>query len=165
LTITPRRARAYGEAGVSINKIMAALDGSPLSETILPYVEEIAREMSLEVSLVRVLRITGVPASYLARHPYEGLEQVESAMQNDAIEYLTTIQKRLTENGLQVEQKVLRGAPAVAILDLAKDEPHDLICVATHGRSGITRWVIGSVAETLVRASNDPVLIIPPMRN
>ena len=57
---------------------------------------------------------------------------------------------------------VLRGAPAPSLLDLARETPRNLIAMTTHGRSGLTRWVMGSVAEAMIRGSGDPVLVVRP---
>ena len=55
----------------------------------------------------------------------------------------------------------MTGHPSASLIELSRETPHDLIALATHGRSGMTRWVLGSVAEALVRGTGDPVLIIP----
>jgi nucleotide-binding universal stress UspA family protein len=79
-----------------------------------------------------------------------------------AEEYLARIQARLTKEGLSIETKVLTGRPAETITDFAQRERVDLIALATHGRSGVSRWVFGSVADRLVRSSSVPVLLVRP---
>jgi nucleotide-binding universal stress UspA family protein len=77
-------------------------------------------------------------------------------------EYLARIKARLTKEGLDVETRVLTGRPAETITDFAQREKVDLIALATHGRSGVSRWVFGSVADRLVRSLSIPVLLIRP---
>lgn len=161
LTITPEKARKY--AGDSeLTKVLVPLDGSETAETVLPYIEEMATKMALEVTLIRVLKLGGALDVYSDGYSYFGVPDLEEELEAEAAEYLKGIAERLTAKGLKVGWEVLKGAPAIAIVDKARDTPHDLIALATHGRSGITRWVMGSVAEALVRSSGDPVLIIPP---
>jgi nucleotide-binding universal stress UspA family protein len=161
LTITPERAEYYHK-GASINAIMCPLDGSPLAETALPYVEALAQKMSLDVMLVRVLKVGGIYPAYVDGYPYAGVTDLETLIEADATEYLREVAEKLKDRGFNVQSKLLRGAPAQAIVDLAHEEPQDLIVLTTHGRSGLTRWVIGSVAEAVIRTSGDPVLVIPP---
>lgn len=59
-----------------------------------------------------------------------------------------------------MEKRVLHGHPAVKLVDLARDTSESLIAMTTHGRSGIGRWVLGSVTDRVVRHSGDPVLVI-----
>jgi nucleotide-binding universal stress UspA family protein len=61
-----------------------------------------------------------------------------------------------------VRSEVLKGAPAGEIVSLAKTMPQSIIVMATRGRSGLTQWVLGSVTEAVLRASGEPVLIVPP---
>ncbi|MCI0439138.1 MAG: universal stress protein, partial [Chloroflexi bacterium] len=127
---------------------------SELSESVLPYVEDIARKLDLEVLLVRVARFIS--------YSYAGVADIEAEIEREASEYLNGVAERLRAKGLRVQWKALKGAPAVKIVEEAQTEPLDLIVLATHGRSGFRRWLLGSVAEAVVRASGDPVLIIPP---
>jgi nucleotide-binding universal stress UspA family protein len=161
LTITPERAKAYWGDGVVLSKILVPLDGSGLAETALPYVEGLARALSLDVILARVVKLGGLYAPYSGL-PYVDPGPVESEIEEEAAEYLKEVASMLEANGLSASYKLLRGATAKAITELAKETPQDIIALTTHGRSGLTRWVLGSVAEALVRASGDPVLVIPP---
>lgn len=165
LTITPERAQSYWRQGVTISRIMVPLDGSALAETALPYVEQLARELSLEVVLVRVVKIGGIYSAYIEGYPYSGAADVEAEVEREATEYLKAVAGRLRAKGLEVRWKVHRGSPAAIIVDLARETPQDIIVLASHGRSGLSRWLIGSIAESVIRASGDPVLVIPPARH
>ncbi len=162
LTMTPERAKEYGEEGAAISRILVPLDGSKAAESALPYVEQLARKLALEIVLVRVVNIVGGLAPYMDGHPYEGYVDLESDVEAEAATYLQGIAKSLNAKGLKVEWKILKGSIAQSIIDLARENPQDIIALTTRGRSGITRWIMGSVAEALVRASGDPVLVIPP---
>jgi nucleotide-binding universal stress UspA family protein len=94
--------------------------------------------------------------------PAVDFEVVQKACVKEAEKYLARIQAKLSKEGLNAETKVLTGRPAETITDFTRREKVDLIALATHGRSGINRWVFGSVADKLVRSSSVPVLLIRP---
>jgi len=156
LTITPEKAEQYGSEGKTISRIIAPSDGSPLAESALPYVEHLARELSLEVVLTRAVDLSRSDA-YLS-----DFWNLGSEVEADAAEYLKRAANRARQKDLDVQWRLLRGKPAREIVNLARDIPQCMIALSTHGRSGLTRWVLGSVAEAVVRVSGHPVLIIPP---
>jgi nucleotide-binding universal stress UspA family protein len=122
-----------------LTSIIVPLDGSTLAEESLSHVTDLARKMNLKVILVRV----------------------ESDGEEVSDNYLHEIQDRLSDEGVaSVEKRVLHGRPAVNIVDLAHDTAKSLVTMTTHGRSGIGRWVLGSVTDRVVRHSGDPVLVI-----
>ena len=125
----------------------------------MPYVEDIASKLSLKVMLVRVISV--VSAAFLADHPFEGYTSVQADLEKECKQYLQDHAARLTDKGLEVDWKLMNGAPAIQILDLAHQRPHNLVVLASHGRSGINRMILGSVTEKLIRASNDPILVVP----
>ncbi|MFQ5826751.1 MAG: universal stress protein, partial [Dehalococcoidia bacterium] len=77
-----------------------------------------------------------------------------------ALAYLSQVEESLKGTGLAVSSKALAGTPAETILEYAKATNIDLILMSTHGRSGLSRWVFGSVAARVLRASEAPVLLI-----
>jgi nucleotide-binding universal stress UspA family protein len=145
-----------------MSKVIVPLDGSDLAETALPYVEDLARALSLKIVLVRAVRIDAIYSGDTYSSPYgdggELVGQVEAAS-ND---YLKGVAERLSKNGLAVEWKLLRGSLARAVVNLAQATSQGMIALTTHGRSGLTRLVLGSVTEAVVKTSSDPVLVIPP---
>lgn len=164
LTITPERAEEYRKDGAAISRVLVPLDGSEAAESALPYVEQLARKLALDIVLVRVVNIAGGFAPYMDGYPNKGYAGLESDIEADATKYLHGIAKGLNSRGLKVEWKILMGVTAQSIIGLARETSQDIIVLTTRGRSGITRWIIGSVAEALVRASGDPVLVIPPAK-
>jgi len=139
-------------------KILVPLDGSELAEVVLPHVKEIAAGYGEgKVILLRI--VEPLPAG---TPPAVDFEVVQKAGAKAAEEYLARMKAQLSKEGLNVEAKVLIGRPAETIIEFAQRNKVDLITLATHGRSGITRWVLGSVADRLVRSSSIPVLLIRP---
>jgi len=139
-------------------KILVPLDGSKLAECVLPHVKTIvAGEGVAQVLLLRV--VEPLPAG---TPPAVDFEVVQEAGMKEAKEYLDRTKAKLSKDGLNVETKVLAGRPAETIIDFAQREKVDLVAIATHGRSGITRWIFGSVADRLVRALSVPILLVRP---
>ncbi len=162
LTITPETAKSHWEGGVTVSKIIVPLDGSPLAESVLPYVEHLAKRLSLEVILARAVDVGGIFAADFGFSTVPGAEDIVAEIKADATEYLKGVAERLTDRSVTVRWELLTGHPGSSIVDLARETPEDLIVLATHGRSGLTRWVLGSVAERVIRSSGWPVLVIPP---
>ena len=160
LTVSPDHARMYEEEGTTLDTVVVPLDGSELAEMALPYAEELATVLSLEMLLVRVVRTDNTAFSYgeLAGR----MTDLTSGLVSEAARYLETVSNPIRNRGLSVRHRVLRGAPAASLLDLAQETPRNIIAMTTHGRTGLTRWMMGSVAEALIRGSGNPVLVIRP---
>jgi nucleotide-binding universal stress UspA family protein len=155
-------------------KIMVPLDGSKLAECALPHVEKISTGgNTVEVILVSVTeRLVGRTRAPEVEQLYrmsdmEGLSQADSDMavtlgkkERQAQRYLSRIAKRLETSTVKVRTEVLLGHPAEAIASYAERDPCDLIIMASHGRSGPSRWAYGSVADRVLRASCVPVLMV-----
>ncbi len=138
-------------------KILVPLDGSELAECVLSHVKAIAARSSTEqVILLRIIEPipVGMPPAIECEVQKAGVKAAE--------EYLAKTKAKLKKEGLNVEMKVLTGRAAETIADFAQREKVDLIALATHGRSGVRRWVFGSVADRLVRSPPLPVLLIRP---
>jgi nucleotide-binding universal stress UspA family protein len=138
-------------------KVLVPLDGSELAECVLPHVKAIAAGCGIrEVVLLKV--VEPLPTGTAL-----GVEEAAQKIGVKAAEdYLATIQAKLNKEGLAVKTQVLTGRAAETITDFAQHNKVDLIALATHGRSGISRWVFGSVADRIVRSSSAPVLLIRP---
>ena len=118
--------------------------------------------MRLRVTLVKVLRLDASSSAYLEGMAYPADARIQAEVEGEATEYLGDVASKLSDKGVEVDTSVVLGTPASAIADMAHEHDYDIIAMATHGRSGISRWVLGSVTETLVRTSGNPVLVIPP---
>ena len=162
LAVTPEKAELYRNKTAAISRIMVPLDGSALAETALTYAESLARLLSLSVILVRAVRVAGLYAMDAHEPPHVHVSDLETSIVAEADDYLRFTAAKVRVQGIDVGWKVLRGSPTQAIIELARETPQDLIAITTRGRTGLDRWIMGSVAEAVVRASGDPVLVIPP---
>jgi len=140
-------------------KILVPLDGSELAEAILPQVRMLAQCADGEIQL---LRVTSYPLYDYAAADVMLVESMVEAIKNDAQQYLDRIAGYLRLNGLRVTTAIREGAVADNILDYADHNEIDLIAMSTHGRSGLGRWLIGSVADRVVHGAKVPVLLVRP---
>ena len=144
-------------------KILVPLDGSKLAECALPHVEEIASKCGVDVVLVSVTeRVRGY-------RPVEGYDspsgerlvpEVAGKMDKQGQRYLNRIAKGLESKGIKVHAEMLMGNPAEEIIIYAKTEKCDLIIMASHGRSGPSRWAHGSVADKVLKSSPTTVMMV-----
>ena len=142
-------------------KIMVPLDGSELAECVLPHVEAIANGCPVqELILLRVVEPERIYAVQDSPIDPNLAAARESEGKRIAREYLAGIVDRLDTPGLKITPKAIVGRVAERLVDSCVDEGVDLIIIATHGRSGVTRWVRGSVADKILRSSNIPVMMI-----
>ena len=146
-------------------KIMVPLDGSELAECVLPHVEAFISQCQIQtIVFVRVLEaITPAVAGEYAIN-VEDLENREANRKASAEEYLKEIMKRMEPGETRLEKEVLIGRPADKLADYADNNHVDLILMATHGRSGVSRWVRGSVADRILRSASVPVLMVRAQR-
>jgi nucleotide-binding universal stress UspA family protein len=133
-------------------RILVPLDGSPLAEAILPEVVELARLHAAEVMLLRVA----------LAHTFPGADQTDAQVHavEEADGYLADVERRLAAQRIRASRAVRYGHVAEEILDHVRSRGADLIAMSTHGRSGLPRWVLGSVAEAILRAAPVPVLLL-----
>ncbi len=147
-------------------KILAPLDGSELAECALEHIKAIAIGCNVpEVILLRVIEpISSFDIGELAASNPKLATQVEQYEERErktqVNQYMNKKADRLKKEGLSAQAKVVSGNPADEILGYAKKNQVDLIVMSTHGRSGISRWAFGSVAEKVLRHSTIPVLIV-----
>ena len=150
-------------APLSLRKLIVPLDGSQSAQAVLPYVKEMAKRLKLEVTLVQVISAeTTVQFAPMGPDTWAVPANVLERLDVVASGYLAGVGKELEHEGISVGWDVLRGAPATSIVEFAKETPGSMVAMTTHGRSGLRRWVLGSVADQVVRASGEPVLIIRP---
>ena len=159
LAIRPEQAQRFGERPLAISTVVAPLDGSVLAESALPYIEDLVSKLDLEAVLVQAVRDIRPPYTAEGDRQTLGLRR---EIEEEAAVYLRDVAGRLEEACPRVSWKVLKGHPSWAIAEFARDTPAEIIVMATHGRSGLTRWIMGSVADSVVRYSGNPVLIVPP---
>ena len=137
------------------SRILVPLDTSDLAEQALPHAEALARRLNAELQLLTVIHTppeeaasAGAPADEFDPRALEGQE------------YLQGLAARLTGDGVRVKTRIRRGDIAEEIMAHAVETRCDLIVVCTHGRSGLGRWVYGSIADRLLRYAPVPVLLV-----
>ena len=150
-------------------KTLVPLDRSQAAESILPHVIELAKPRGAdkcEVVLLNVCEVSLVPEYYLSEIPLNWKDHVNKCKRS-AQQYLAKVEKRLKNAGVSVSSVVLmakagEGNPANYIVDYANDNDFDLILMSTHGRSGLSRWAFGSVADKVMRRVTIPIFLIRP---
>ena len=133
--------------------ILVPLDGSPLAETVLPYVKQLAPAIGASVTLLRVNEPT--------REQLEGKQKLTSRSGKPPAREIKAYLQKVADylKVAKVSTKVILGVPSVEIIEEARNVPDTLTAMATHGR-GVTRWLLGSVAEKVVRTAACPVLTV-----
>jgi nucleotide-binding universal stress UspA family protein len=149
--------------------IMAPVDGSELAECVLPHVESIAKGCGVATVLfVRVVEPVHLPVGtdsdggsvFTEKDAARIREQTDSHNQKLAKQYLDRLISHSKYDGVDVEAAVIVGKPAESLAEYAENNGVDLIVISTHGRSGISRWVWGSVADKILRSACVPVLMV-----
>ncbi|MBW2513407.1 MAG: universal stress protein [Deltaproteobacteria bacterium] len=132
--------------------ILIPLDGSKLAENILTEVEELALLIKAKLNLIYVSKA----------HVLPGVDPTDEQVRvvKEAQAYLENIKEALSVKKIDIELHTPYGNPADKILEVCRRHDIDLIAMSTHGRSGIGRWLLGSVAEKVVRHSEVPVLLL-----
>jgi nucleotide-binding universal stress UspA family protein len=138
-------------------KILVPLDGSETSEAVLPSVERLASAFGAGICLLQVVPTMVIPVTM---EGYANCEQITAACFKEGEAYLSKIEKRLKAKGFHVESLLLNGDEAQRILEQGDRKDITLIAMTTHGRSGVSRWVMGSVAEKIVRHATKPIFLV-----
>ena len=149
LLMRPRGDEAPTQA-MPIDTLVVPSDGSELAESALAYGENLARHMALNISLIRVVSTPAM--TYPGADSYAYNPRMFSDLENAAVGYLKQKQAELGQKGFKVECTVKGGYPADYIIDHVEASEGSLIVMSTHGRSGICRWIMGSVADRILRA-------------
>jgi len=155
------------------DKILVCLDGSKLAEQVLPYATEEALHFDNRLILLQVVTppssvvmpgvpgVPGAPVVPSGRAVAEAMQKEESAVRA----YLDSAARLIRAKGLKVDAVTLQGVlVGQVIVGFAKDNKVDLIAMATHGRSGLSRAVMGSIADYVMKESGLPILIVRPKK-
>lgn len=144
----------------TLQSLIVPLDGSDLAERVLPRAIELAQQGNLEIVLIRTYNIP--TTAYAGVEGYAlPMDDLLKGMREEACEYLESKVADVKKLGIaRVSFAAKEGLPADEIISFAKNLPGALIAMSTHGRSGVRRWVLGSVTETVMRHSDNPVLVI-----
>ena len=136
-------------------RALIPLDGSAVAESIVPFILEIAGPLDMQVALVRVI----VPSPPLAVEGAVVFDDVEK-LRADAEAYLAGVAAELRAKGVRVTTTVRQGEPVEQILAAARDAEVDLIAMTTHGRSGLSRLLFGSIAAAVLTRAEIPVFMM-----
>ncbi|MBM2804157.1 MAG: Universal stress protein [Deltaproteobacteria bacterium] len=152
-------AKAEGEA--VLKSVIVPLDGSELAESVIPMMAGVAKTLDLEVILFRGFHIpynayAGDDGYYAVNY-----DELIAGVRDEAKEYLDKKVADVKKLGVaKVTAMTKEGFAGDEIIDMGRKTPDNLIAMCSHGRSGVQRWVLGSVTETVVRHSGDPVLVV-----
>ncbi len=149
-------------------KIMVPLDGSTLAECVLPHVKGFIRDCRV-ASIVLVRVVEPAPTRFSETTPMsserldkliKANQKIEKIRKNAAADYLNRVAEGLKSEGVKIAIEVLVGNVADSLADFTESQGVDLILIATHGRSGVSRWLRGSIADRVLRFAQVPVLMV-----
>ena len=151
---------AKGEGEEKLTSVVVPLDGSELAESVLPMVATMAKMLGLEVVLFRAYHIPY--NAYAGDDGYAvNYDELIAGVRDEANEYLEKKVAEVKKLGVEKVSAVTKeGFAGDEIIALGRKTQDNLIAMCSHGRSGMKRWVLGSVTETVVRHSGDPVLVV-----
>ena len=157
-------------------KIIVALDGSELAEHVLPHVQALAEKFGSTVTLLHATLPPeelvppggmGMPmgdmtgyGNLLRPESLEAMDSLLEAEKSESVTYLESVAEKLKDHGFEVVTEQAEGSAADVIIERARSLPASLIAMTTHGRSGVARALVGSVADEVVRNSTCPVLLV-----
>lgn len=137
-------------------RILVPLDGSALAEQALPRAVAQAEKFGAEIVLLKVLQ----PLSELTFSAPSTVRAAEKASAQLVRDYLDGVAARIREQDIPVQVALVEGKPYVEIIRFAEENGMDLIVISTRGQSGWSRWLLGSVADRVVRGATVPVLLV-----
>lgn len=143
---------------VNIQSILVPLDGSPASEQALPWAQDLAARHGAGLTLLRVIPHPNI----LAVQDLQHLRAYYSEQEQLAETYLKDVQSRWLESNPNVSLLHVPGYPPDVIVTKAAELGTSVVVMTSHGRDGITRWLLGSVAERVARHCTCPVLLVRP---
>jgi nucleotide-binding universal stress UspA family protein len=149
--------------------MLVPLDGSKLAESVLPHVEALAKQRGAELVQIVLLQVTeepfitsDYPEASMQLTWEEHVRRIKEHFRQKAERYLVEVQQRLAKAGLNVRSEVLMGKPADEIISYAHNNHPNLVLMATHGYSGISRWEYGSVADKILHGVSSPIFMVRP---
>ena len=140
------------------SKVIVPLDGSELSERSLPYARLVAGALSIPIELVEAFDV--LPPAVHTASARLATERMHEAAQEQSEDYLGRVRAELRDQGYVATATALHGEPAQAIMHWVGDDPDALVIMSTHGRGGIARWALGSVADKLLHLIPNAMLLI-----
>ncbi|MBI4294688.1 MAG: universal stress protein [Chloroflexi bacterium] len=165
LLVRGKQPQKAGFKTAKLEKILVPLDGSDLGEAALPYVTDLANGLGCEVVLLRVeapiAEVIATHGEAVALDP-KLVAQQRAALAAQVNSYLARITAGLQAKGIKVSSEMREGLPANEIIAFSERNAIDLIAMSTHGRTGFSRWVYGSVTDKVLHSTETPLLVIRP---
>ena len=163
LAVRPDGVSGFAGNGGAPNAVVVPLDGSDLAEKAVPVALEIAESCSAEVVFVRAVHLPYYAVSGPGAETYDVSYGV-AGERRAALEYLSKFVQQAEAKGLKARAHAGLGSAAARILEDVKSIEGAMVVISSHGRGGVRRMVLGSVADKIVRASKHPVLVLTPGR-
>ena len=138
-------------------RILLPLDGSALAEQALPYAIAQTERFETELVLLRVIEPLPRLGGGMSQTAFD---RAEGEMRVWAQEYLEDLAASVKKRGIPVQVVTMKGYPHKAIVRFAEENQVDLIVISARGHSGLSRWLMGSVADRVLRGANVPVLLV-----
>ncbi len=145
---------------MAYKKILVSLDGSALAEAALPHAQTLASDEDAQIIL---LRVSADPAAEFSFSDPSIADNLIQEMEVETLSYMQSVRGKLQKAGFRTSFLIRQGAIAETILQVAAEINADVIVMSTHGRSGVKRWLLGSVADRVVTHSEVPVMLIRPL--
>jgi nucleotide-binding universal stress UspA family protein len=142
---------------VTYERILLPLDGSPMAEQALPHAIAQAEQLGAMLILLRVLE----PLPHVRGMSAADIDSIKQQTREWAQEYLDQLIADVRNRGISASAAIVEGGPNATILQFAEKNRVDLIVICSRGRSGLSRWLMGSVADRVVRGATVPVLLVP----
>ncbi|MDO8886030.1 universal stress protein [Candidatus Oleimmundimicrobium sp.] len=140
-----------------MEKILFPTDGSKTAERAREFAVNIAKATSAKII---VLSVAPTPTTLSGFQPAIA-SRFESELKNKMMEIAKTAKKKILDEGVKADFKVVSGDPSDRIVELAEEEKVDAIVMGTHGTTGLARFFIGSVADRVVRKAHCPIVLVP----
>lgn len=172
LLVRPQDDAVDLQADAMPKHVLLPLDGTPLAEQIVPHAIELGKLVDADFTLLRVINpitpnayhLEGAGLAQMAQQMLDQIERMQAALRKEAIAYLDGVAGRMREQSLKVQTRVaVDEQPANAILKTAAGLGAGLIAIETHGRRGLERMFVGSVADKVIRGAPLPVLVHRPV--
>ena len=155
---------------MKIKRILVPLDGSDVAKQALPHAVSIAQRNNASILLLRVVPLSSYAAlsdpnmvldggTGATAYDYEMVRELQEQGHETAVSYLNEKKALLEQENITCETLVGEGDEAGVIIDIAAEQKIDAIVMTTHGRSGFSRWMMGSVAERVLREAKCPVMV------
>ena len=138
------------------NRILLPLDGSAIAEQALPHAIALVERFQAELIILRTFEPLAEKIGMMG----DLVKRAEDETRAIAEKYIENISASVQERGIRVKSIIIEGRPHSEIVRFAETEQVDLIVISTHGQSGLTRWLLGSVADRVARGVSVPVLLV-----